>query len=799
MAVNLDGLNPQQREAVLHDRGPLLILAGAGSGKTRVLTHRIARLIEEGLSPWRVLSITFTNKAAAEMRERVEHLVGPGARDIWVSTFHSACVRMLRRDIEKLGYQKNFVILDGADQQAVIKECLKQLNLSDKQFQPSGVLGSISQAKNAMLDAREYAARARDYHQQQVAQVYKLYQERLRANNALDFDDLLVLCVKLFEQFPEVLEHYQNKFEQIMVDEYQDTNQVQNRWVFLLAGKKRNLCVVGDDDQSIYSWRGADIQNILAFEAQYPDAKVIKLEQNYRSTGNILDAAYCVVKNNMGRKDKRLWTESGAGERVLRYAATDEHDEAWFIAGEIDRVTTSGLGDGRRATYQDIAILYRTHAQSRAFEEVFVRKSIPYGIFGGLKFFERKEVKDIMSYLRLIANPADTLSFRRAISVPKRGVGPASVDKVVEYAEQWNIPVLAVALEPSLVPGLTAGYRSKVQAFAAQMEEFQNMNAYLSLGELIEEILTRSGYLDELKADTSLEAAARIENVQELKSMAQEFEMPTGEDAVGLETPLDAFLATAALMTDIDNVEEGQDKVTMMTLHSAKGLEFDVVFLVGMEEGVFPHNRALTDEVQMEEERRLCYVGMTRARQRLYLTSAMSRSLWGQTAYNSPSRFLDEVPDELVELTGSRRNAAPAWGSGAGSGAGYGGGSTWGQTTGGSAWGQTTGGYNRTEPRETRRRSWEEDDASPAIGGAGWGQTQEAQRMQGRRSRGAEPAWGASETAAPAVSFAAGDRVRHQTFGEGVVRDVRGDIVTAHFPGAGQKVLVSTYLTKIEE
>ncbi|HLN61732.1 MAG TPA: DNA helicase PcrA [Symbiobacteriaceae bacterium] len=784
MALNLEGLNPEQHAAVVHGNGPLLILAGAGSGKTRVLTHRIAYLVErQGVSPWRILAITFTNKAAAEMKERVAQLVGEPARDIWVSTFHSACVRMLRRDIDKLGYAKNFVIVDSGDQQTVIKECLKELNLSDKQFQAGAVQGTISNAKNAMLDVREFAAQAKDYYQQQVAQVYRRYQEKLRNANAVDFDDLLLLCVKLFEQFPDVLAYYQGKFEYILVDEYQDTNHVQNRWVFLLAEKKRNLCVVGDDDQGIYSWRGADIQNILAFEAKYPDATVIKLEQNYRSTGNILAAAYEVVRHNMGRKEKKLWTEEGPGDRILRYAAMDENDEAYFVANEVERLVNRGFDDGTRITYQDVAVLYRTHSQSRAFEETFVRKSIPYGIFGGTKFFERKEIKDVMAYLRLVANPGDTVSFRRAIAVPKRGVGPASVDKVVDYAEQWSLPVATGALDCSMVAGLTANYRTKVQEFAALIEDLTNMNAYLSLGELITEVLNRSGYLDELKAENSLESAGRIENVQELVAMAQEFEMPSGEAAEGLQTPLDAFLATAALMTDADQVEEGQDKVTLMTLHSAKGLEFPVVFLVGMEEGVFPHNRSLTDEDQMEEERRLCYVGMTRARRRLYVTSAMSRTMWNQSSYNAPSRFLTEVPEELLEMVGGTKpGAGPSWGASSYGNASYG-------RRSAEGWG---GG-------ESRRRSWEDDDATPAIGSAGWGQTRDAQELQ-RRGRSSTPAWaapGAVENTGPAL--AEGDIVRHGKFGEGVVRDVRGDTVTVHFPGSGQKILVAAYLQKVDD
>ncbi|HEY3364303.1 MAG TPA: UvrD-helicase domain-containing protein [Symbiobacteriaceae bacterium] len=797
MAVNLDDLNPQQREAVEHGNGPLLILAGAGSGKTRVLTYRIARLIEDGLAPWRILAITFTNKAAGELRERLAQLVGPGAEEIWASTFHSACVRMLRRDIERLGYKKGFTILDADDQKAVVKDCLKQLNISDKQFAPPAIAGAISQAKNAMLDVKEFTARAKDYWQGQVAKVYQLYQERLKSNNALDFDDLLLLSVRLLEQNPDVLEYYQNKFDQILVDEYQDTNSVQNRWVFLLAAKKRNLSVVGDDDQGIYSWRGADIRNILEFEQQYPDAHVIKLEQNYRSTGNILAGAYAVVCLNQGRKDKKLWTADGPGDKIIRYAATDEHDESWWVAAEIERLL-AGTADGPRLTYQDIAILYRTHAQSRSLEEIFVRKSIPYGIYGGLKFFERKEVKDVLCYLRLIANPADTLSFRRAIGVPKRGIGPVSVDKVVDYADQWNLPVATAAVDCSLVQGLSGGYRAKVEQFAAFIEELTNQSVYLSVGELIDEVLTKSGYMDELKADNSLEAAARLENLTELKAMAMEFEMPTGAEAEG-QSQLDAFLANAALMTDADAVEAGLNKVTMMTLHSAKGLEFPVVFLVGMEEGVFPHNRALADDTQMEEERRLCYVGMTRARLRLYLTSAMARSLYGQTEYHSPSRFLEEIPQELLEVAGGRRQGS-AWGVGTASA--YGGERAPAARTGGvGGWGsgsaQPTGDWGAARPSRTWANA--EEESSPAIGSSGWGQTAEAKEMQ-RRARSApwgEPASGPAAAAGP--SLAEGDRVRHAKFGEGVVHGVRGDTITVHFPGVGQKQLVAGYLQRVEE
>ncbi|MGE5672941.1 MAG: ATP-dependent helicase [Mycobacterium leprae] len=795
MALDLTTLNEQQYEAVVHGGGPLLILAGAGSGKTRVITFRIARLIERGLSPWRILAITFTNKAARELQERLSDLVGPEAKEIWASTFHSACVRFLRRDIERIGYQKNFVILDADDQKAVVKDCLKRLNLSDKQFQPGAVLGTISQAKNSLMDVKQFEDRSKDYYQSQVARVYKLYQEQLRANNALDFDDLLVLTVRLFEEYPDVLSYYQEKFEHVLVDEYQDTNHVQNRLVFLLAGKRRNLCVVGDDDQSIYSWRGADIRNILEFEKQYPDAKVVKLEQNYRSTGNVLDAAYSVISRNTDRKDKRLWTMEGPGSKIIRYAATDEHDEAWYVASEIEKMRAGSLD--QHVLYQDVAILYRTHAQSRSFEEVFVRKSIPYGIYGGLKFFERKEIKDVLAYLRLIANPADTISLRRAIAAPKRGIGPATVDKLVLYAEQWSLPVATAAINCSMVPGLTGSYRVKVEQFGALIEELTNLSATIPLGELIEEVLSRTGYLEELKAEESIEAASRLENLQELKGMASEFAMPSGPDAEGL-SQLDAFLATAALMSEADEVEEGQDKVTMMTLHSAKGLEFPVVFLVGMEEGVFPHNRALNDEIQMEEERRLCYVGMTRARRQLYLTSSASRTLWGQLEYHTSSRFLEDIPAELMEMQGGAR-AGSGWGQG--TAYGYGRGreadftDDFGQESG---WGRSSGWGTGSSRSTGRRRTAEEEDASPAIGSSGWGKTAEAQEMQ-RRTR-SNPAWAAATAPAAAAgpSLAEGDRVRHTKFGEGVVHGVRGDTITVHFPGVGQKILVANYLEKVE-
>ncbi len=751
-AALTSGLNPPQREAVLHKGGPLLILAGAGSGKTRVITHRIAHLVDSGVAPWRILAITFTNKAAREMQHRVERLVGPVAKEIWVSTFHSACVRILRRHIEKLGYGKNFVILDSEDQQRMVKECLKARNISDKQYAPSAVLHTISGAKNQMIGVQEFTSLAADPHRRELAALYKLYQEKMKGINALDFDDLLVLCVQLLERFPDVLEQYQERFKHVMVDEYQDTNAVQNRWVFLLSAKWRNLCVVGDDDQGIYSWRGADIQNILDFERQYPDARVIKLEQNYRSSGTILDAANAVVSQNLGRKEKRLWTDRGLGDKIRRFSAYDEREESRWVAEEILRLTTHGFGDGTRCTMMDIVVLYRTHAQSRSFEQEFVPRQIRYGILGGLRFFERKEIKDVLAYLRLIANPADTLSFRRAIGVPKRGIGPASVDKVVDYAEQWGLPIGVAATDCAMVQGLSASYRAKVESFAAILSDLMALSSEVSVRQLIEQVIERVNYQDELRTEPPDEAEDRLANLDQLKQMAGEFD-PGHADDEGLSM-LDSFLAYSALLSDAEQVGDGSDKVTMMTLHSAKGLEYPVVFLVGMEEGVFPHNRALTDELQMEEERRLCYVGMTRAERRLYLTCAASRTLWGNVNYNSPSRFLQEVPDELVDNVGGARNrTVPDYAMG----------------------------------RSSRDRGLE-NDASPAIGSTGWGKSQQAMRMQRQLDPVLSPV-------GPAL--AVGDRVGHVKFGEGVVKDVRGDTITVQFPGNGIRLLVSSYLTKL--
>ena len=773
----LDTLNPPQRQAVEHGDGPLLILAGAGSGKTRVLTHRIAYLLRQGVSPFHLLAITFTNKAAREMQERVEQLVGAVAKSIWVSTFHSACVRILRRDIEKLGYDRRFVILDTSDQTAVIKDCLKTLNVDEKQFAASAVLGAISAAKNELIDAEAYERRAADYFTRHVAQVYTLYQDKLRRNNALDFDDLIMLTVRLFEAVPPVLEYYQERFRYILVDEYQDTNHAQYLLVRLLAARWRNLAVVGDDDQGIYSWRGANIRNILEFEKDYPDARVIKLEQNYRSTQNILTAAHAVVTHNLGRKDKKLWTAMGPGEPIVRYQASSEYDEAYFVAN----VVADGVARGLH--YADYAVLYRTHAASRVFEEVFNRQGIPYGIVGGLKFWERKEVKDILAYLRLVANPADLVALRRAIGAPKRGIGPASVDRIEEYAAQRNLPIGQAAAAAHDIPGLGKAMAEKVAGFAALIDGLRQQAEFLTVAELVQQVYERSGYLTELRAERSLEAMGREENLKELANVAATHVGVVDPDDPEA-TALDTFLANAALQSDQDTLKEDQDQVVMMTLHTAKGLEFPVVFLVALEEGVFPHSRAMTDERELEEERRLCYVGMTRARRRLYLTNAWSRTQWGQSNFNSPSRFLEEVPEALVEMAqGGTAAASFPYRGQAGLGFGERGGGRRPLTPAPDPFG--------SPPRPARafggpaarpvRSAPDDDDFGPAIGAPGWGKSQKPQP---------EPA----ASAPPSVAFVQGDRVRHVKFGEGQVVRVHGDEVTVQFATVGEKTLIAHYL-----
>lgn len=633
------GLNPQQAEAVINTEGPMLIMAGAGSGKTKVLTCRVANLLQKGVRPYRILAITFTNKAAAEMRERVNNMSGPAAKDVWLFTFHAFCARFLRMEIDKLpGYGGNFAIYDTADSQNLIKQILKEMNLDDKRFQPSGILSRISNAKNALQDAAAFARQAGDFYEQKVADIYSRYEQKLQLNNALDFDDLLMLSIKLLQENKEVREKYQDRFDYLLVDEYQDTNHAQYLLTKFLAAKHRNICVVGDADQSIYGWRGADIQNILDFEKDYPDAKVIKLEQNYRSTQIILDAANAVIENNTGRKPKNLWTENKSGADIIYFQAVDERDEARFVIEQLQnlqRTENKKLGD--------MAILYRTNTQSRIFEEMLIKSGISYNMVGGLKFYERKEIKDIIAYLRVIFNPADSLSLLRIINVPKRGIGDASLAKIQAYAAANNVSLFEAVSNAAAIDGLSSRFVSKLDDLAGIIFELMNLANEAPVEDLIDRVLRDTGYLEELENERTPQAQSRIDNLHELTSVAQEF--AASEE----ENNLENFLAHVALVSDIDDTELGEDAITLMTLHSSKGLEFPVVFLVGMEEGLFPHARTLMDETEIEEERRLCYVGITRAKEKLFLSSTKMRTIYGNTVTYPPSRFLQEIPAHLVK------------------------------------------------------------------------------------------------------------------------------------------------------
>ncbi|MDL0428896.1 MULTISPECIES: DNA helicase PcrA [Bacillus] len=640
----LSGLNPVQQEAVKTTDGPLLLMAGAGSGKTRVLTHRIAYLMaEKHVAPWNILAITFTNKAAREMKERVESILGPGADEIWISTFHSMCVRILRRDIDRIGINRNFSILDTADQLSVIKGILKERNIDPKKFDPRSILGSISSAKNELIEPEEFAKTAGGYYDQVTSDVYTDYQKKLLKNQSLDFDDLIMTTIKLFERVPEVLEFYQRKFQYIHVDEYQDTNRAQYLLVKQLAARLENICVVGDSDQSIYRWRGADIANILSFEKDYPSANVILLEQNYRSTKRILQAANEVIKNNSNRKPKNLWTENDEGIKLSYYSGDNEFGEGQFVAGKIYELHSSG-----RRKLSDIAILYRTNAQSRVIEETLLKSGLNYNIVGGTKFYDRKEIKDILAYLRLVSNPDDDISFTRIVNVPKRGVGATSLEKIASYAAMNGMSMFQAVKQVDFI-GVSAKAANALDGFGAMIENLTNMQDYLSITELTEEILEKTEYREMLKAEKSIEAQSRLENIDEFLSVTKNFEQKSEDKS------LVAFLTDLALIADIDQLDEkeeesgGKDAVTLMTLHAAKGLEFPVVFLMGMEEGVFPHSRSLMEEAEMEEERRLAYVGITRAEEELYLTNAKMRTLFGRTNMNPESRFIREIPGDLLE------------------------------------------------------------------------------------------------------------------------------------------------------
>ncbi|WP_243387401.1 DNA helicase PcrA [Bacillus kexueae] len=639
----LSGLNERQKEAVKLTDGPVLIMAGAGSGKTRVLTHRIAYLMaEKQVAPWNILAITFTNKAAREMKERIEALLGPGAEDIWIATFHSMCVRILRRDIDRIGINRNFSILDTSDQLSVIKSILKERNLDPKKNDPRTILGSISAAKNELITPEEYKKAAASQWEQVVSDIYTDYQKKLIKNQSLDFDDLIMSTIQLFQRVPEVLEYYQRKFQYIHVDEYQDTNRAQYMLVKMLAARFKNLCVVGDSDQSIYRWRGADIANILSFEKDYQDANVILLEQNYRSTKRILQAANEVIQNNLNRKPKNLWTENAEGNKITYYRADSEQGEAQYVAGKIQELVRSG-----NRKYSDIAILYRTNAQSRVMEEVLLKSNIEYTIVGGIKFYDRKEIKDILAYLRVVANPDDDISLTRIINVPKRGVGATSVDRIQAYATEHGISMFR-AIEEIEEIGVSARVINALTDFRNMINHFSQMQDYLSVTELAEELIDKTGYSDMLKQEKTLESQSRLENIEEFLSVTQSFEKQSEDKS------LVAFLTDLALIADIDQLDkeddqQEQDQVVLMTLHSAKGLEFPVVFLIGMEEGVFPHSRSLMEEAEMEEERRLAYVGITRAEEQLFLTNAQMRTLFGRTNMNPESRFITEIPDDLIE------------------------------------------------------------------------------------------------------------------------------------------------------
>lgn len=739
-------LNPEQRKAVEAVDGPLLIMAGAGSGKTRVLTHRIAYLIgTRRAAPWSILALTFTNKAAREMQDRVGKLVGGSGNDIWVSTFHSMCVRMLRRDISRIGFTSNFTILDSGDQLSVIKTCCKELNIDTKKFEPKAFQAAISTAKNELISPKQFEDKIGDYFDGLTSKIYTLYQKKLRSNNSLDFDDLIMATIHLFNEVPEVLEFYQNKFQYIHVDEYQDTNRAQYMLCQMIAAKHKRICVVGDSDQSIYRWRGADITNILNFEKDYPDATAILLEQNYRSTSNILNAANKVIANNTGRKPKNLWTDKEGGVRIKLYQADSEHEEGYFVTSEINKNKSNGKKFGHHA------ILYRTNAQSRVIEEILIKSDIQYTIVGGVKFYDRKEIKDILAYLRLISNPDDDISLNRIVNVPKRGIGDTTMDRVAEMAGRRGISLYTMLEEVDSLE-ITSKAKHALADFREMIDNLNRMVEYLSVTELTEKILEMSQYRLEMQRENTIESKARLENIEEFLSVTMDFEKRNEDKS------LISFLTDLALIADIDTLdkeksEEEQDAVVLMTMHSAKGLEFPVVFIIGMEEGVFPHSRAFADNEELEEERRLAYVGITRAEQELFLTCARMRTLFGRTAANAPSRFLQEIPQELLENVSmggsgggfSRAGRTSSWGSSGGSSATASAGRG---SAGSSAWGT---------PSSFGRPSSGAAAPSPAAG------------AKPAAFRAPQPAAGGA-----VPDYKASDKVSHGKWGIGTVVSVKG-------------------------
>ncbi|WP_034542323.1 DNA helicase PcrA [Companilactobacillus nodensis] len=716
----LKGLNTEQQEAVRSTEGPLLIMAGAGSGKTRVLTHRVAYLIEnKNVMPWHVLAITFTNKAAKEMKERIGKLLDEAAEDVWVSTFHSLCVRILRRDIDKMGKSRSFTISDPSEQRTLMKQILKRMNLDPKQYDPRAILGAISNAKNDLQTPEVFAQNAKSPFEQIVANCYDAYMKEMEKNQAMDFDDLIMQTNILFEQCPDVLEYYQQKFQYIHVDEYQDTNEAQYKLVQQLGAKYRNVCVVGDADQSIYGWRGANMKNIMNFEKDYPEATTIKLEQNYRSTKTILDAANEVISHNTERKPKELWTDNAKGDDINFYRGQNESDEALYVISQIRDLVLKDYN------YGDFAILYRTNAQSRTFEEKLLQANIPYKIIGGHKFYDRKEIKDIMAYLRLVANPEDSMSFQRVVNSPKRGIGPGTIEKLQTYADEHGWSLLEAAENIELSP-LAAKPRKTFGAFAKVIDDLAEEAKTVSMTDLMDHLLDRSGYIEELRNQNNLESQSRIENIEELLTVTTQFDSSYEPDPDLDESRLESFLTELSLVSDQDELEEDQQEVTLMTLHAAKGLEFPVVFLVGMEEGIFPLGRALMKQEELEEERRLAYVGITRAEKKLYLTNAYSRMLYGRLQSNQVSRFVEEIGDEHINWV--NRNA------------------------GGTAASKTNKISEANLPFAERRRrsafhsSYKVDEAQKASGAQG----------------------------AENISWNIGDKVEHKKWGQGTVVKVNG-------------------------
>ena len=758
-----DKLNEPQREAVYHTDGPLLILAGAGSGKTRVLTHRIAYLIgERGVNPWNILAITFTNKAAEEMRQRVDNLVGFGAESVWVSTFHSACVRILRRFIDRLGYENHFTIYDTDDQKTLIKEVCRKVDVDTKVFKERSLLSAISSAKNEMILPDEFELNAGgDFAKMKIAKVYREYEAQMRANNALDFDDLLVKTVQLLQTHPDVLESYQERFRYIMVDEYQDTNTVQFQLVSLLAGKYKNLCVVGDDDQSIYKFRGANIRNILDFEHEFPDAKVIKLEQNYRSTGNILNAANSVIANNRGRKEKSLWTENGEGELIRLRQFDTAFDEADFIGEDIKSAVRQG------GSYNDSAVLYRTNAQSRLLEEKFIAMNIPYKIVGGVNFYARREIKDLLAYLKTIDNGRDDVAVRRIINVPKRGIGLTTINRIQESATERGIGFYEALLAPELIAGVGRS-ATKLDSFAALIEYFKTLAEEMNITDLLQEVIEKTGYIESLENEDKEEAKTRKENIDELISKAATYEESCQDKDE--KATLSGFLEEVALVADIDSLDEDQEYVVLMTLHSAKGLEFPRVYLAGMEDGLFPGYMSINagDREELEEERRLCYVGITRAEQELTLTSARKRMVHGETQYNPMSRFVKEIPRELLD-TGNKKFT------------------------------QETEMPAQQNTYARAREAFRAQAFAGALGGMtpaknqGAGKSLTGSQALASLQKGSQLAAGGNGP----LGYEVGDRVRHVKFGEGTVTDIkeggRDHEVTIEFDSVGTRKMFAKF------